>query len=348
MNNVQKIRRRKLVFFLLILGGLFALLIFVKNLLVSFLLAFVAYYLLLPLVDQLERRGVSRMLSVAVPFGGFSIVLVLLSQIFLPSLMAQIGSLQNDLPRFISTVQGLMLRLQSNLSDFTSPALAMEVTQQMEVRLMAWVRDIFEDLPTHISNSLTVLFLAPFLCFFMLLDGRTWSRQLLAVVPNQFFELALNLQYEISSQMGGFIRARLLESVIVGLLVAIGLFLIDFKYALVLALVAALLNLIPYIGPVIGAIPAFVIAAANGADSTTFVAITLIYGGAQVVDVVLILPLLVAKIVNLHPVTVVLSVIIGSQVLGILGMLISIPLTSALKVTGIALYQHMTQFRDGG
>lgn len=349
MNNaIQRVRRRKLAFFLIVLCGLILLLFLVKNLLISFLLAFVGFYLLSPVVDLLERRGFSRTLSVTLPFAVFSVAVLVLSQLFLPSLLSQFGSLKSDLPRYVGAAQGILTRLQTGLSDFTTPETAFEIAQQIEVRIFSWARDLFEDLPSHVSNSLTVLFLAPFLCFFLLLDGRHFTRQLLSFVPNQFFELALNLQYEISSQMGSFVRARLLESLIVGLLVATGLFLIGFKYALVLALVAAVLNLIPYIGPFIGALPAFLVAVANGVDSSVYLWLTVIYGGAQIVDTVFILPVLVAKIVNLHPVTVVLSVLIGSQVLGVLGMIVSIPFASALKVTGIALYQHLTQFRDGG
>lgn len=145
--------------------------------------------------------------------------------------------------------------------------------------------------------------------------------------------------------MGGFIRARLLESIIVSICIWLGLFSLGFPYSLVLAIFAGVMNVIPYLGPVFGALPAVVISFANGGNSSDLLWILAVYGGAQVLDTVVIVPFVVAKIVNLHPVTVVLAVLIGSQFMGILGMIISIPVFSALKVSSIALYRHFTDFR---
>src|SRR5690606_14323802 len=104
-----------------------------------------------------------------------------------------------------------------------------------------------------------------------------------------------------------------------------------------LALFAALTNLIPYIGPIIGAVPPVLIALiSDDAMVTTSLNLNLfivisIYLLAQILDVIFIIPLVVAKIVNLHPVTVIVVIIVGAQLMGVLGMIISIPLASAAK-----------------
>jgi putative permease len=179
----------------------------------------------------------------------------------------------------------------------------------------------------------------------MLLDGKDYVRRLLSLVPNNLFELALNLSHQISEQMGGFVRARILESFLVGFMIWLGLLILGFPYALILALFAALMNVIPYLGPFIGAVPALVICLANSHPDSTLLWIIAIYAIAQILDIVFIIPFVVAKIVDLHPVTVVLAVIVGSQVMGILGMIISIPLFSAFKVSASAIYKHLTDFR---
>jgi putative permease len=196
-----------------------------------------------------------------------------------------------------------------------------------------------------------VALLAPFLAYFMLQDGRGVSRTLLSMVPNNLIELALNLHHQINDQMGGFIRARFLEAAIVGLVVWIGLAIIGYPYAPLLAIFAALTNLIPYIGPIIGAVPAVLIAliseegAMYHSMSISLVIVTSIYFIAQLIDVLFIIPFVVAKIVNLHPVTVILVIIIGAQLMGILGMVISIPVASVLKLTLNAVYNHLLDFR---
>lgn len=346
MSRIRRVHYRKLLFFLGALLLLFLCLTLVKNLLVSFLLAFVGYYLMAPFVDVFERRGLSRSLATLLPFLVITLAVVITAQLFLPLLLKQFGSLKGDLPRYIEGTQRLLHTAETGLNDLV-PASSLEgISEQIQNKVVQWAKDIFDGLPEHISNSLTVLFLAPFLAFFMLIDGRDWVRQLLALVPNQFFELVLNLHHQISTQMGGFIRARLLESLIVGLLVALGLVIIGFPYALVLAVIAAVLNLIPYIGPIIGALPAFLIALVNDGGSSAYLWLTVIYVGAQIIDTIVIVPFLVAKIVNLHPVTVVLAVLVGSQMMGVLGMVISIPVASMLKVTLGAIYRHLTEFRE--
>ena len=87
------------------------------------------------------------------------------------------------------------------------------------------------------------------------------------------------------------------------------------------------------------------IAMVNGSPTLEIVLVSVVYAVAQLIDIVFIIPLVVAKIVDLHPVAVVVAIIVGAQIMGILGMIISIPVASALKVTLGTLYQHMTDDR---
>ena len=344
--QVQKIRHRKMFFFLGSLIFIIAVVAVIKNLLVSFILAFVLFFLLNPIVDYFERKGLSRLYATLIPFLGMSLVLAVLLPIFIPVLVTQFDSLRSDFPKYLDGIITLINNLQTRYSSFFTTVYKTNIAQQAQEKFTELAQHIFQELPEHVSNSLTVIFLSPFLAFFMLLDGRELVRNIFNLVPNNFFELVLNLNYQISTQMGGFIRARLLESIIVSFVLWIGLMIIGSPYALVLAIVGGLLNLIPYLGPLIGAVPAFLIAVINGASPAEYLSLCMVYASAQVVDIVFVIPFVVAKIVDLHPVTVVLSVMVGAQLMGILGMIISIPLASTLKVTFVAVYKHLTEFRD--
>jgi predicted PurR-regulated permease PerM len=179
----------------------------------------------------------------------------------------------------------------------------------------------------------------------MLFEGRIFMKKLIALVPNNIFESFLNLQFQIGEQMGGFVRAKILQSIIVGVVTFVGLLFLNFPYALVLAIVAGVLNIIPYLGPILAFIPAVIIHIANGSSNELLFGLILVYVIAQILDTVIITPFVVAKIVDMHPVTVVLVVLVGAQFMGILGMIICIPLYSALKVTTLAVYRHLTDFR---
>ncbi len=343
---VEKVGSRKLFFFLAALTFLIIVVALIKNLLVSFILAFVLFFLLSPVVDYFERRGLSRLSSTLIPFAGMTLILAIFLPYFIPMLGTQFESLRADFPKYIDGIMSLINEIQARYSGFFSTVYKTNIAHQAEEKFTVFAQNVFKELPEHVSNSLTVIFLSPFLAFFMLLDGRELVRNIFSLVPNNFFEMVLNLNYQITTQMGGFIRARLLESLIVGFVLWIGLVIIGFPYALVLALIGGLLNLIPYLGPLISAVPAFLIAMINGASPSEYFSLSMVYATAQAVDIAFVIPFVVAKIVDLHPVSVVLSVLIGAQVMGILGMIISIPLASTLKVTFSAVYKHLTEFRD--
>jgi putative permease len=120
---------------------------------------------------------------------------------------------------------------------------------------------------------------------------------------------------------------------------------VGFEYALLLAVFAGLSNLIPYIGPVVGAIPAVLIVLVNSVPGLEFLIVIAVYIVAQLIDNFFIIPLVVVKIVNLHPVTVAIVIIIGAQIGGILGMIISIPVACILKLTITTNYSHLVEFQ---
>jgi len=265
--------------------------------------------------------------------------------LLVPLISAQAVSLKADLPKYIEGSTRMLVETEYKINSIFNHMYEIDFSRTGEAYLSSFASSFFEDLPNVLRKSLTVLLLAPFLAFFMLQDGRRVSRKILSMIPNNYFELVLNLQHQINNQMGSFIRARLFEAAIVGIVVFFGLVLFQFPYASLLALFASLTNLIPYIGPFIGAIPALVIALINGNSNYEIFLISSIYATAYLIDLAFIIPFLVAKIVNLHPVTVILVLIIGAQLMGVLGMIIAIPVASVIKLTTIAFYNHLIDFR---
>lgn len=342
---IKQERRVKLFFFLGCLVLLFLLITKVENMLVSFLLAFVGYYMLAPVVDFLERKNLSRLWATTIPFLVLIALTTLLISSFSYDAVEQIKTLQNQYPQYLEAANKLFHQLEDLYKNISASSYGIEFIDKIKNSMADFGQTFLTQLPQYLSKSLTVTIMAPFLTFFMLLDGRQFVRNLLSLVPNNFFELSLNLNYQIGSQIGGFIRARFLESFVVFLITWIGLLIIGFPYALILAIFSAILNIIPYLGPIIGAIPAFIISLSAGVDSTTLLQLLIVYGAAQIIDTVVLVPFLVAKIVDLHPVVVVVGVLLGAQLFGILGMIICIPVISTMKVTLSALYRHFTDFR---
>lgn len=344
--DVLKRERHVRLFSVIAILFLFILIIVkVENMLISFVLAFHINFLLAPFVNSIERQGIPRHLSVGAIYLITGFFVGFGTWLLLPDLSEQFVSFKNEVPKYIDGVTNLMSNTERNVNSFLAGIHKVDFTKNTESWLVSLSTRIFEDLPRIVSKSLTTIILAPFFGLFMLLDGQRMVKELLKLVPNNFFELALNLQYQVNQQIGGYIRARLLEAAIVGLVVGIGLSIIDFPYTVILGIMAALTNLIPYIGPVIGAIPGILIAIVNGMAGVDLLLVVSVYATAQLIDNLLIIPLVVAKIVNLHPVEVVVIIIIGAQVAGVLGMIISIPVANIIKLAAISVYQHFIAFR---
>jgi putative permease len=317
----------------------------VDNMLPSLILASVIYYTLNPMVNALERTGLDRGLAIVIPFVGSGVLAALGIYLLSPLVTQQVESAKADMPHYIEGFKVLVEQANTFANTYVGPVAQISVSDKAVEYLQNWIQHALTDLPGFAGRIFTVVILAPFFAFFMLRDGRAITRKCLELVPNNLFELVLNLFHQVNEQMGGFIRARALESIIVGLVTWMGLALIDFPYSVLLAIVAGITNLIPYIGPIIGAVPAFVVALVNQHNTSTVILLLLVYVIAQVIDMVVIIPLVVAKIVNLHPVTVAIVIIIGSQLMGILGMIISIPVASVIKLTLTAVYNHVIGFR---
>jgi putative permease len=344
--TLKRVNFWKLVGLICLLFFGFVVLLTVENLLVSSLLAFVISYSLAPLVSTMERQGTSRTLATVLVFVAVGLLLTLGGFMLFPYIGATLSGLQDDMPHYIQGLGRFISEVETRVHSFAGPLANFDVTAKVESQLTNWTHDFFDHLPGYLKTFITVSLLGPFLAFFMVKDGRNMVNTLLGLVPNQLFEPALSLVNQINVQIGQFVRARIIESLIVGVVTAIGLLLISFPYALLLGVVAGVTNFIPYLGPIMGAVPALLIAMVNEHMGLGVLLVGLVYAVAQLIDAGLLIPMLVAKIVDLHPVTVIVVIIAGAQVMGVLGMIISIPVASTLKVTFTTVYRHLIDTRS--
>lgn len=193
-------------------------------------------------------------------------------------------------------------------------------------------KSVFVYLPKIIASLLEWSLIIPLFLFFILKDERKVRFLMMKIVPNNIVEKAYYLYHQFNTKFGDYIFAKFIEAAIVGIVITTGLLLIGFPFAFLLGLVAAITNILPYIGPILGFLPALVVGLVDQNPNTTLGAMIFLYLIANIIDLALVFPVLVSKIVNLHPMIVVVSVIIGSQFGGIVGMIVSIPLAAFLKL----------------
>lgn len=346
--HLKTIRREKIIKLSLLALALLTtaiIIVSIPAMLTSFLIGFVVTYLFKPIVSFLERKGFDHPTAVVLPFLLSGFLMVYFALFITPVISEQFDSLETELPKYITGFQTMIDKPATQLNKTLAKFGNIDVRAALESKGELFFAKFISDIPNFLSQLALVLLLAPLFAFFMLKDGKQINRAMLSLVPNSLFETSMNLFYKINRQLGDFIRARFLESLLVGGVVWIGFFWINLPYALFLAIFAGVTNLIPYFGPIIGAVPGLIIASVNSDLHVSPYLVGFIYLFAQVLDMLVLVPILVAKIVDLHPVTVIVVIILGGQIMGPLGMIISVPLASILKLTVREFYHQVVDFQ---
>ncbi len=328
-------------FFLIVLVISFIVILFpyVKDVLIMFIIAWLLSVLLSPVVDFLESKGLKR---------GWAILIVMIL------ILALVGfSFSLIIPGIIRTVEAMTSKLQSDVitefsmkieaffeKNFNNAELARNVTARLNeigVNLLNSLGEFFKNVGAFLASMVIV----PVITFFLIKDSRRFKRAVISKVPNKYFELSLNILHKVENQVGKYIQGQAIDALIVGLLSTLGLFLINLRfdnpvpYFVFIGMLAGLANMIPYVGPVVGAVPALATAILNNPENLGLVLlwIVIMFVLVQAIDNAFVSPLVVSKSVNMHPLVVIVVVIIGGNIAGAIGMLFAVPLTGIVKVT---------------
>jgi putative permease len=305
-----------------------------EGLLLPLLLALIVTFLLAPMVNFVERDGISRTTGIFVIYFLVTALLALLASWFLPHWLEMYGSLRTDLPRYLGRFLGLFKDIQTGLQThfpFIAHYDLAGKTRNIADHLLS---QILVETPKSAFRIGSLLVLVPLFTFFFLRDGHRIMRSCISLVPNRHYEMAHEMSYFVSRQLAHFIRGRILEAFIVGLVVAAGLSCTDIRYAPLLGVFAGVTNLIPYVGPIVGMVPGILIALVDLGMGAQFWWIVIVYLLiAQIlVDNFILIPVLISRVSDLHPLWVIFAIIMGGKVYGVLGMIIGVPVASIFKI----------------
>ncbi len=320
-----------------------------QDILTPFLVAFILVYLLNPLVDKIEGTGIQRNYALLLIFLGFALALGLVVLFSFGAIKDEFTLLSKQIPEYFSKIKTSLLANASALEE--------KLPYLKKGTLQVLLNEKFADIPSVIgpripgllisavglvTNTLIVLFLT----FFILKDGRGFRKNIIKIIPNKYFETALCLLYEINVSVGSYVRGQIIDCTIVAILSVIGLYLIGLKYAIMIGIICGIMNIIPYLGPIVGMIPGIFVALVDHQSGGMAVSVVAVMMGVQLIDNVFVSPLAVGKSVDLHPIAVILSVSVGGAILGIWGMLLAVPIYCALKVTFQILYKGIIEYES--
>lgn len=328
----------KLLFFLLITAGSGLVFILTPELMPSALISVLLFFTFGPVIDALERKGIQRMVAIAAVFLACGLGIAGAVSWIVPRVTQEIEAFEKGSSRYVEQITA-KLKTQEEKVLGKIPMLRSSHSTE---KTIAWLKDsgdkLWRLIPNLASQLMLALFLVPFLTLVLLKDGREIRRKLLRLVPNRYFETTYSISTRILDEMGGYVAARILEAFLVMVLVTLGCVALKIPYAILFGIFAGATNPIPYIGMVIGAVPGLMLAILDPSIHNQLLWTAVIFVAANAIDMFVIFPIVVAKIVNLHPVVVIISVILGSQIFGVLGMILAVPVTSICKILLSEIY----------
>ena len=297
-------------------------------------------FLLEPVVRVFDRLRVPRPIGAVLSFLVLVAVVVAVGALVWPTVQEQGAELILQLPDlYVSVVDWLReagVAVGLDLEEFLS-----------QQAIEAWLRDPANQATIQellfgfgagagivlrgVAETIVVIGLAPVLAIYLLIDLERFKSNTLELTPPRHRNEMAYVSGEVGTAMGSFVRGQLLVALLVGVASSVGMWAIDLPFWLLIGIVAGFLNLIPFLGPIVGGALAALVALLNGDPWQAFWAV-LIMIGVQQVDNHLITPMIQRARVNLSPLVIVLALIIGGSLAGLLGVLVAIPATAAIRI----------------
>lgn len=308
----------------------------IMEIIIPFFIALIIAYLLLPLVIKLETRKLPRNVSILLIYFIFSLLTVTITIFIIPELINNSKELMITIPEIATKYQAMFDKVitiiqSSNWSDDSKNTILKEIHNSTAIAQDYMINTLKKSVSTlvKIVTMLFDLVLSMIIAYYFIKDAEFFKESVLSLVPRKWRNNLINIGRDINVILSGFIQGQLLTALIVSVMETIGLFIVRVKYPLILGLVGGVANIIPYFGPIIGAVPAIAIALIDSPMRALWT--TLVFVIVQQIDNAFISPKIIEGKLGLHPVTTILAVLIGGEFFGIVGMLISVPIVAILK-----------------
>ncbi|CAN5581471.1 AI-2E family transporter [soil metagenome] len=312
-------------------------------------LALLIIYLLNPLVGLLQRRGVPRLIGAigtyVVVLGGLTLLVIAL----IPVVTRQVQEFSVEWPRFRAevvafvddTAQSIDERFGTDIDttqvdcllgsdQAPSAAECDDVTQRLREQIGSQAGRLTE-IGSSLLEALVVFILAPLIALYLLIDLPHLRDDVIKLIPRANRAELVDLGSKVSRAVGGFVRGQLFVALIVGVLSSFGFYIIDLPFWLVIGAIAGFFNLVPLVGPFIGGGLGFLVGTITGSITLGLQA-ALVELIVQQLDNHVISPNVMKRTVNVHPVTVMLSLLAGGALAGVWGVLLGVPAVAVGKL----------------
>ncbi|MGI6685000.1 MAG: AI-2E family transporter [Bacillota bacterium] len=342
-------RLRKLILLILSIILLLLALLFlyrIRGIIIPFFLAALLAYILLPPVEFLIKRKIPMTYAIILVYLTCTGMVAILVLYIFPGIFSELNKFAAEIPEYAQSIQSSLREWQQTYSKFDIPDSIRQIIDEnifsIEEKIIDMVRNwaaLFIGLFSY-TFSLIIL---PILTYYFLKDHELITKKIVSVLPPKYREELLNLWAMINVVLRRFIYGHLTVALIVGILTGVGLNLIGVKYAVTLGFIAGVADIVPYFGPIIGAVPAICLALLQSKKLALYTALVMFI--VQQIESSVISPKIISGSVGLHPLIIIFVLLLGSYLFGIWGMLVAVPLTAVLRILINYLYQKAVGYR---
>lgn len=293
-------------------------------------------FLLNPIVTALQNRGVPRLAGTALAYLGFAVALGLLGLALSPLVADQADELSKRVPEVREDIEDNVNDLAKRSRD-EDWLIEIPTVRQISNEVGSDDQQLSEQVTTvrkllgRVFHLGLIVILGPILAFYLLVDLPDVRRACENLIPDRSKSEVTFLAHRLNLVVGGFFRGQLAVALVVGIMVSIGLAAIGLPLWLIVGMIAGLFNIVPLIGPYIGAIPGIVIALTTR-DVKTAIAVAIVMTVAQQIDNHFITPSVMRRAVQLHPAAVMMALLAFGTLGGFFGLLLAVPLTAVVKI----------------
>ncbi len=323
-----------------------------RGALFPFIISIVLAELLYPVVVFLEERmpghdrmpDVTRIVSILMIYVGFAAVVAGILYLTIPPLFAESQEFVETFPEFYERARSTVEGWSHDFTDRVPVELRMEIEEAVAAGgqvLANAARGIILRTVSGVSNAVTLvigLAIVPFFLFYILKDREDVVGGVYPMMSQRGRKHTRNVIFMVNGVIGSYVRAQLLSATIVGVMVFIGLSILGIKFAAILGLVAGLFGLIPIIGPLLGAVPGLLVTLASSPSQVIWVA--LVYVIVQLTENNLISPRIQGSAVRLNPAIIMATLVVASEVAGLWGVIVGVPLVAAARDVFVYFYKE--------
>jgi predicted PurR-regulated permease PerM len=355
--------KKPVLYLLLILLLLFVAGWYFSNITLYFIFSLVIAAILRPLTNRINSFHVlgvhlPRWLSIFISYIVIGIVISLIGALFVPLISIQIQNISTyDLDYIYQQIQNPVGKVEDLLIQYeivkSEPGFLIKQVRENLVTSFSGLN--FQGIVNTVLNTTSSILLGimaiGFITFFLLLENGLLRRNIMSLIPNAYFELAVSTFNKVERLLSNYLVGLLIQLTCIFSLAAIGLTLMGIEYALTIAMFAAVANLIPYAGPILGAAFGTIVGLSTGtfesSNEIIFMVIKIlsVFSVVQLTDNVLLQPLIFSKSVKAHPLEIFVIIFAGAKIAGILGMIFAIPVYTIFRVSFLEFFKGYREYR---